>query len=559
MRVKLNGIARHEGQGVYIPNVKVILKSKLLIRNMGKRIGLLMLCFLALALTVTACGGGGTPAGGHGTLNLADTGPITLDPAVAAESSSAMYIVQLFSGLVRLDENLQIAPDIAEKWDESADGKTFTFHLRQDVKFHDGKPVKASDFKYSWERALNPATHSLTAGTYLNDIVGAADVLFGKSTQLSGVKILDDYTIQVTIDAPKAYFLEKMAYPTAFVVDKTNVQSGSTWWQHPNGTGPFKLKEWQQDQLLVLQRNNNYYGDKARLNQVVFKLFSGNPMQLYQEGSIDVSFVSPGYMGLVTDPSNSVSKELETYPELSLSYIGFNASAPPFDDVNIRQAFSYAVDKERVISLSAENVVPTAYGILPPGIAGYDASLQGLRFDPQKAKELIAASKYGDVSNLPPIILTTSGWGGGISGLLGGVIEEWRRNLGVEVTVRQLEPEPFLYALNQEKNELFDSGWIADYPDPQDFLDILFHTGAQNNTGDYSNPQLDSLLDQASTEQDPNVRLKMYQDAEQTVVQDAAILPLFFGRNYVLVKPYVKDYVLSPLGHPLLNKVSIQK
>jgi len=519
---------------------------------------------------MTACGGGGTSTStaqpsqtstgsNQDTLNLADNGPITLDPAVAAETSSVLYILQIFSGLVRLDENLQIAPDIAERWDESADGRTFTFHLRQDVKFHDGKPVKASDFKYSWERALSPATHSLTAGTYLNDIMGSADVLSGKAVELSGVSVLDDYTIQVTIDAPKAYFLEKMAYPTALVVDKTNVQSGSDWWQHPNGTGPFKLQQWQKDQLLVLQRNDNYYGDKVKLSQVVFKLFSGDPLQLYQEGSIDVSFVSSDYIGLVTDPSNSVSKELEIYPELSLSYIGFNTSAPPFDDVKIRQAFSYAVDKERVIKLSAQNVVSTAYGILPPGIPGYDASLQGLRFDPEKAKELIAASKYGDVSHLPPIVLTTSGWGGGISGLLGGIIEEWRRNLGVEVTVRQLEPEAFLYALNQEKNELFDNGWIADYPDPQNFLDVLFRTGEQNNTGGYSNPQLDSLLDQASTEQDTNIRLKMYQQAEQIVVQDAAILPLFFGHNYVLVKPYVKDFALSPLGFPMLNKVSIQK
>jgi oligopeptide transport system substrate-binding protein len=143
--------------------------------------------------------------------------------------------------------------------------------------------------------------------------------------------------------------------------------------------------------------------------------------------------------------------------------------------------------------------------------------------------------------------------------VLGGVIKEWRRNLGVEVTVRQLELEAFLYSLNQEKNELCDTGWIADYPDPQDFIDILFRTAAQNNTGGYSNPQLDSLLDRAAIKQDPNTRLKMYQDAEQMVVQDAAILPLFFGRNYILVKPYVGGYVLSPLGYPLLNKVSIQK
>jgi oligopeptide transport system substrate-binding protein len=496
---------------------------------------------------------------GQGTLNLTDTGPITLDPATAADASSAMYIFQIFSGLVRLDQNLKIAPDIASSWDESADGKTYTFHLRQDVKFQDGRAVTAADFKYSWERALNPATQSLTAGTYLNDIVGASDILTGKSTQLSGVKVLDNYTLQVTLNTPVAYFLEKMAYPTSFVVDKANVQSGSTWWQHPNGTGPFKLQTWQIDQKLVLQRNGNYYGDKARLNQVSFQLFNGDPMQLYQQGSIDVAYVAPAYMGLVTDQSNPISKELQVSPELSLYYIGFDTSKPPFDDVKVRQAFSYAVDKTKLISLAAENVVNVANGILPPGMPGYNASLQGLTYDPQKASSLIASSKYPDLSKLPPLVLTTAGWGNDISGILGGAIGDWKNNLGADVTVRQLEPQDFLYAISQEKDNMFDQGWIADYPDPQDFLDLLFHTGAQNNVGDYSNPQVDSILDQASVEQDSTKRLQMYQTAEQMIVQDAPVLPLYFGRNYVVVKPYVKGYELSPLGYPMLNLVSIQK
>jgi oligopeptide transport system substrate-binding protein len=530
------------------------LNHKLSLGSAARRAVLLLLCLVLLAPTAIACRiGNGT------TLNLANSGPITLDPALAADSTSDMYIVQLFSGLVRLDQNLQVAPDIASSWDTSSDGKTYTFHLRQDVKFDDGKPVTATDFKYSWERALSPTTGSSTAGTYLNDIVGASDVLSGRTTELSGVSILDDYTIQVTINAPKPYFLEKMAFPTAYVVDKADVQSGSNWWLHPNGTGPFKLQQWESGQVLILQRNDNYYGEKAQLNQVVFRLTGENPMGLYQLGSIDVSPVSADYMGLVTDPNNPISDELQVFPELSLTYIGFNASEPPFDDANIRQAFSYAVDKERVISLSAQNIVSPAYGILPEGMTGYNANLEGLQFDPEKAKELIAASKYGNVSNLPPIVLTVAGVGGGISGMIGGIVEEWRRNLGVEVTVRQLEPEIFLSRMNQEKDQLFLTGWVADYPDPQDFLDLLFHTGAQNNIGNYSNPQLDSLLDQAAIEQNPSTRLQTYQAAEQMVVQDAAVLPLFFGRSYVVVEPYVKNYVLSPLGYPLLNKVSIQR
>lgn len=533
---------------------EAILNHKRHFRGAARRIVLILLCFALLVPTTTAC-----LISSGATLNLADSPPITLDPALAADSTSDMYIVQIFSGLVRLDENLQVAQDIASSWDISSDGKTYTFHLRHDVKFDDGKPVTAADFKYSWERALNPATGSSTAGTYLNDIVGASDVLSGKTTQLSGVTVLDDYTIQVTIDAPIPYFLEKMAFPTAYVVDKTNVESGSDWSLHPNGTGPFKLKQWQSGQVLILQRNDNYYGEKAQLNQVVFRLTGEDPMQLYELGSIDVAYVSAAYMGLVTDPSNPISKQLEVYPELSLTYIGFNASGPPFDDAKIRQAFSYAVDKDKVFALSAQNIVSAAYGIIPQGMPGYNASLEGLQFDPEKAKELIAESKYGNVSNLPPIVMTVAGVGGSVSGLIGGIIEEWRRNLGVEVTVRQLEPEVFLYGINQEKDQLYLDGWVADYPDPQDFLDLLFHTGAQNNIGNYSNPHLDSLLDQAAIEQDPSVRLQMYQSAEQLVVDDAAVLPLFFGRSYVVVEPYVKNYMLSPLGYPLLNKISIQR
>jgi len=518
----------------------------------------ILMCLTLLLTSVSCVNSSASQGGGQGTLNLADTGPVTLDPALAAESTSASYIVQIFSGLTRFDSNLQVIPDIAQNWDKSADGMTFTFHLRNGVKFQNGKAVTASDFKYSWERALNPDTGSLTAGTYLNDIVGASEMLSGHATQLNGVKIIDDYTLQVNITSPIPYFLDKMAYPTSFVVDKTNVESGSTWWQHPNGTGPFKLLLWQQDRRLVLGRNPTYYGGKAKLNQVSFQLYNGDPMQLYQAGTIDATYVSSAYIPLVTDPNNQYSKELSIYPELSFYYIEFNTSEPPFDDVNIRQAFSYAVDKEKVINLSTENVVTPAYGILPPDMPGYNSDLSGLHFDPDKAKSLIAASKYGSVANLPPIVFTTSGWGGNISGLLGGVIEEWRKNLGVEVTVRQIEPDNFSYYINQEKNSMFDTGWVADYPDPQDFLDILFHTGAQNNMGDYSNPVLDSLLEQASTAQDNSSRLQLYQQAEQTVIKDAAVLPLYFSKNYVLTKPNVKGYMVSPLGFVALSLVSVQ-
>lgn len=498
------------------------------------------------------------PAGEGTVLNLYNIDPLTLDPAVSGEVTSHQYITQLFGGLVRLDDNLEPAPDIAREWEVSDDGRTYTFSLRRDVRFHDGREVKAEDFKYSWERASAPATGSMTAATYLGDIVGVAEVLAGGTKEISGVRVVDDYTLQVTIDAPKSYFLAKLTYPTAYVVDRANVESGANWWHNPNGTGPFKLKQWDENSLFVLERNELYYGDLARVNSIVFHLLAGVPMNLYETGEIDVTGVGLGYIDKVTDKAGAFYRELEVVPELSFFYIGFNATRPPFDDADIRRAFSMAVDKDKLASLVFRDMVQRADGILPPGMPGFNEELKGLKYDVKRAKELIAASKYGDVSNLPPITITTSGWGGLISSELEAIIEEWRRNLGVEVKVRQLEPLRFLYNLREEKDEMFMIGWVADYPHPQNFLEILFYSGVDNNYGEYSNPEVDALLKRAGVELESEVSLGLYQQAEQKLVEDAAALPLWFGKNYILVKPYVNGYDLNPMGLAMFNKVSVE-
>jgi oligopeptide transport system substrate-binding protein len=495
----------------------------------------------------------------QGDLALWDTGPLTLDPAISADTSSHSYVMQIFSGLVRLDQELKIVPDIAESWEESPDGKTYTFHLRHGVKFHNGNEIEAADFKYSWERACDPATGSGTAATYLGDIVGASDMLAGETEEMSGVEVVDEYTLRVTIDAPKAYFLDKLAYPTAFVVDRANVESGQNWWLEPNGTGPFNLQEWRPGQWLILVRNQAYYGEPAKLEQVVFRLLAVPPMASYEMGQIDVAPVSTSYIDEASDEAGPLHLELAVTPELSLYYIGFNTAEPPFDDVNVRRAFCQAVDKEHIVNVILRDMVNVADGILPPGMPGYNEALEGLDYDVEEAKALIAASKYGDVSSLPPITLTVDGYGNNIPSYLGAIIQEWQQNLGVEVSVRQLEPGKFLYNLKQEKDEMFTLGWIADYPDTHDFLDVLFHTGSENNIFEYSDPNLDALLDQAAIEQDETERLAMYQEAEQWVVNDAPCIPLFHGTNYIVAKPYVKDYELSPLGIPDLSRVYIDR
>jgi len=225
----------------------------------------------------------------------------------------------------------------------------------------------------------------------------------------------------------------------------------------------------------------------------------------------------------------------------------------------VRHAFSVAIDKDKLVKLVFRDMMERADGILPPGIPGFNGNLKGLEFDVEKAKALIAGSTYGSVENLPPITITTMGWGGMISSDLEAIVHEWRQNLGVEVRVRQLEPEQFLYHLKEEKDEMYYLGWVADYPHPQNFLEILFRTGEENNAGEYSNPEVDDLLDRAGVELDYDASLRLYQEAEQMLVNDAVCIPLWFSKNYYLVKPYVSGYELTPMGYANLNEVSIER
>ena len=523
---------------------------------------LLLAILIAVLVLNSACFTGNEqhsiPVPRKNTLVLVDTGPITLDPAVSQETSSHLYILQIYSGLVAFNNNMELVGDIAERWETSEDGRTYTFRLRQNVTFHDGKKLTAGDFKYSWERACRSETGSPTASIYLNDIAGVNEMLAGRAQDLEAVKVLDDYTLQVTIAAPKAYFLAKLTYPVAFVVDKANVESGKEWWRRPNGSGPFGLKEWKKDELILLERNELYYKDKAKLSYVVFLLWGGVPMQMYELGEIDATYVSLNNLARVMDETNPLHQELEIFQELSLTYIGLNTTKPPFNNPEVRRAFCQSVDKARLVSQVLMDSVTPADGILPPGMPGYNENIQGLGYDMEQARALIAQAGYGSDTKPPSLTFTAPGEGGSVPGWLTSILWMWKQYLGVDIQIRLLESEVYFYRLGQEVDDMFFFGWVADYPDPQDFLEVLFHSQVVNNKGGYSNPRVDSLLDQAAMEQNANRRFDLYREAEQLIINDAACVPLWFGRNYVLVKPYVKDYFLSPLGIPLLAEISVE-
>ena len=527
-------------------------KSKLL---------LITCCLLAIALLGSGCGtteeSGNAVVTGQGTLTLFGVSPTTLDPAVAREANSLEYIVEIFSGLVCFDPELKLVGDIAERWEKSGDGKTYTFYLRSGVRFHDGREVTAHDFRYSLERACDPATGSQTAATYLGDIVGVDERLGGIADEISGVTVISNNVLEIVIDDSKEYFLSKLAHPVAYVVDRNNVVSGVGWWKNPNGTGPFEVEDWQDDEFIVLQRNELYYDELPRVQHIVYRLWGGVPMMMYEAGEIDITDVYLGDIERVLDPTNPLNKELSITPGFGLYYIGFNSAKPPFDDVKIRQAFCYAIDKDKIVELVFKNMVQKADGIIPPGMPGYNEYIRGLDFDIGKAQKLIAESSYGDISNLPPIALTSSGRGSA-SDMEGALVDMWRRNLGVEVEVKLWQPEAYPYVIMEEKDELFTFGWVADYPDPENFCDVLFHSGTKDNIGEYSNRLVDTWLEDARVEQATVARMLKYNLAEQAIVDDAACLPLFFDVSYTLVKPHVKNLPLTPLWVPRLKYVSLE-
>lgn len=474
------------------------------------------------------------------------TNPRDYDPATTHGSGDKL----LFSGLVSFDPNLNLTPDLAESWDVNDDGTVYTFHLRENAKFHNGRAVTAQDFIYSWERAASPALASDTVLTYLGDIVGVREMNSGQASNISGLSATDDHTLQVTIDAPKPYFLLKLTYPTAFVVDKENVESGDEWYRTPNGTGPYKLREWKRFESMIYEANQDFYLGAPSIPYVVYQLYSGDSQRMYETGEVDITGVYS--VDRFTDPTEPLHNELLTGVSLCTSFVNFDSTRPPFDDVNVRKAFSMAFDRQKYLDVVLDGQDLPAIGLYPPALPGFNLALKGLPYDPAQARELLAQSKYGGPEGLPPIVFTNYGIGSYISGDVSAMAEMWEQNLGVTITVENLEPDYYyeqVYSGNH--GQLFNGGWCADYPDPENFADVLFHTGSPQNNGGYSNPELDSLLEAARVERDVTKRIEMYQQAEQIIVDDAAALFTSHSLSYQLVKPYVKGYVFTPIDIPI--------
>ena len=380
-----------------------------------------------------------------GTLRLAGDLPPTLDPAMVQDNTSALYVVHLFSGLVRLNQDLEIVPDLATGWDMEDQGRTSVFHLNPEATFADGTPITAEDVVRSWERACSPELASPVASNYLGDIVGVEAFAMGQATDIEGLDVRDPHTLAVTIDAPKAYFLAKLTYPAALLVDVADIgRQGERWMLNPNGSGPFVLDTLTQD-LIVLERNPQYYGEGPLVDRVEFVVNSGLPITMYENDQLDIVSVWADELDRVMDPYNPLSEQLHVAPELSTEYLAMDVTRPPFDDVAVRQAVLKAIDREKLARLVLNNSAVPGRGILPPGLVTTDPdpASEVMAYDPVEARRLLEGSRYAAPGVMPAIVLSISGTSGYMAPIIEAVVAMLEENLGLVVTVEQVDCPTF--------------------------------------------------------------------------------------------------------------------
>jgi ABC-type oligopeptide transport system substrate-binding subunit len=275
-------------------------------------------------------------------------------------------------------------------------------------------------------------------------------------------------------------------------------------------------------------------------------------IRLYESNEIDISGVSRFDADRFLDPTEPLHNELVTGVDLCTGFVTFDTTRPPFDDVNVRKAFSMAFDRQKYLDVVLSGHALPANGLYPPALPGFNLALKGLPYDPAQARELLEQSSYGGPNGLPPIVFTDAGIGSSIASDVAAMAEMWEQNLGVTITVENIEYNFYLDQIySGNHGQLFSSGWCADYPDPENFADVLFHSGSTQNNGSYSNPELDALLEAARVERDVTKRIQMYQQAEQIIVDDAAVLFTTHSLSYQVVKPYIQGYVFTPIDIPI--------
>ena len=504
------------------------------------------------------------------------SGIATLDPAFAKNQSIMWAVHQLYNTLVQTDDHLNIVPSLAKSWDVSTDNLTFTFHLRNDVFFHDndafpngkGRKMKAEDVVYSFERILDKSTAS-----------SGAWIFNGRVDTVQPFTAIDDTTFQLKLLRPFHPILGVMSMQYCSIVPKEVVAKyGKDFRRHPCGTGPFQFVAWEEEQALVMKKNPTYFekdslGERLPyLNGIKITFLQNKATEFleFQQKRLEfINDIDPSFKDEVLTKSGNLRKDWEgkiilvKHPYLTTEYLGFlsDSSLPvvknsSLRNVKIRQAINYGFNRRKMMLYIRNSIgTPAESGFVPAGFPSFDSSaVVGYHYDPAKALQLLKEAGFPNGVGLEPIKLLTVP----IYADLASYIANELRQIGIQINVEVVQKSLLLEQTAKSEALFFRGSWIGDYPDAENFLSVFYGKNpAPPNYTRYKNPKFDRLYEAALSEKNDSLRYKIYQQADQLMIKDAPVVPLWYDMVIRLVQPYVKNFTPNSLNLLELRRVKL--
>lgn len=498
------------------------------------RRGLLLL----VAAFSTACFGDNSAPDRRTLIDSRDNyDPRSLDPALSTDVPTGRAVGYVFDGLTRFSPSAQVEPGLAERWDVSPDGRTYTFHLRSNVHFHDGSLFGAHDVVASWERALDPTTKS-SASEFLYPIKGARDFHTQKTKSITGLAVHDDSTIVVTLEEPLTAFLKLLAMPVASIVPR---EIPANFGERPIGTGPWRLIDWHHDDYLLFARNDHYFLGAPKAESLEARIIAepSTSVAEFESGNVDVLEI-PADQTREWKEDESRSPMLSSTPALELVYVGINTTRGPLVDPRVRQAINYAVDINTIIERLVAGRGTRAAGVIPPALAGYDSTRRPYPFNPAKAKQLLVAAGYPNGIDIELWVSMTP-----IYVRIAETIQAYLNAVGIRTKVVQRESAASRAAARKGETDMILKDWYADYPDAENFLYPLLYSGNKGSGGNvsfYANPRFDSTVIAARRELDLSKRAALLRSADSIGFADAPMMFLYFYNELYAVQPWVKGF-----------------
>lgn len=483
---------------------------------------------------------------GAKTLTIAqDTDPGTADVQLTTEEY--FLPLNLYDRLVEavttgpLKSELQ--PGLAEKWDVSADGLKYTFHLRKGVKFHSGDVLTADDVIFTFDRMLDPATKALNTD-FLDMIAGAKERMDGKATGVSGLKKIDDNTVEITLAAPFAPFLANLATPAGSIYSKAaTTKAGKDFGTKPVGTGPFKLDSWTPDSELVLSAFDDYFRGRPKFDKLIMKIVPEPQTMalMFKKGDLDVFDLDFARSQIPEFKKDAQWKDrIVSGPRVGTYYMSINQTIKPFDNPKVREALMYAIDRQTLIDKLYYGTGIPAKGILAPGLAGYNDALPGFKYDPEKAKALLKEAGFADGFEMTLNQTTDSP----TTLKMNEAVQAMLAQVGIKAEIKQMDSAAWSGTRKEGKLGSYTSSWSADFNDPDNFIYTFFAPrNSVSRSWNYQNKAVQDQLEKARSMTDMAARYKLYQEIEKTIVyEDFAFVPLFHLEHLFVVQPKVKNF-----------------